>query len=87
MSRLQELIQRFCPNGVEYKALGDIATITRGGNFQKKDYVEQGFPCIHYGQIYTKYNLFVTETISHIRPCFKNCRVLYHFNKMAIAPM
>ena len=22
-----------------------------------------------------------------IRPCFKNCRVLHHFNKMAIAPM
>ena len=21
------------------------------------------------------------------RPCFKNCRVLHHFNKMAIAPM
>ena len=24
---------------------------------------------------------------SFSRPCFKNCRVLYHFNKMAIAPM
>ena len=66
MRQLEKLIQQFCPNGVVYKKLGDIATITRGGNFQKKDYVEQGFPCIHYGQIYTKYNLFVTETISHI---------------------
>lgn len=66
MSDLSKLIQQLCPNGVVYKKLGDIATITRGGNFQKKDYVEQGFPCIHYGQIYTKYNLFVTETISRI---------------------
>ena len=57
MSRLSELIQELCPAGVEYKKIGDIATISRGGNFQKKDYVENGVPCIHYGQIYTKYNL------------------------------
>ena len=25
--------------------------------------------------------------MTDFRPCFKNCRVLYHFNKMAIAPM
>ena len=39
MSRLDELIQELCPNGVEEKRLGDIATVSRGGNFQKKDYV------------------------------------------------
>lgn len=66
MKRLEALLQQLCPDGVIYKRLGDIATITRGGNFQKKDYREHGFPCIHYGQIYTKYNLFVTEPISHI---------------------
>lgn len=66
MKRLEALLQQLCPDGVIYKRLGDIATITRGGNFQKKDYRENGFPCIHYGQIYTKFNLFVTEPISHI---------------------
>ena len=66
MKRLEALLQQLCPDGVIYKRLGDIATITRGGNFQKKDYRENGFPCIHYGQIYTKLNLFVTEPISHI---------------------
>ena len=55
MSRLAELIQELCPNGVEEKRLRDIATVSRGGNFQKKDYVEYGIPCIHYGQIYTQY--------------------------------
>ena len=59
MSRLDELIQELCPNGVEEKRLRDIATVSRGGNFQKKDYVEDGVPCIHYGQIYTQYGLFV----------------------------
>lgn len=66
MSKLEELIAQFCPNGVEYKKLGDIATISRGGNFQKKDYVQYGIPCIHYGQIYTYYGLFVVKTISFI---------------------
>lgn len=68
MSRLEELIQQFCPDGVEYKKLDAIANISRGGNFQKKDYVENGFPCIHYGQIYTKYNLFVNDVSSYISP-------------------
>ena len=66
MSRLGQLLQALCPEGVEYKTLGEIASISRGGNFQKKDYVEYGIPCIHYGQIYTHYELFVNETISYI---------------------
>lgn len=31
MSRLEELIQQLCPDGVEYKALGDIAVDIFGG--------------------------------------------------------
>lgn len=68
MSKLEKLIQQLCPDGVDYKELGTVATISRGGNFQKKDYVENGFPCIHYGQIYTKYNLFVNDVVSYISP-------------------
>ena len=66
MSRLEELIQQLCPDGVEYKELGAVSSISRGGSFQKKDFVQTGFPCIHYGQIYTKYNLFVKNAISYI---------------------
>ena len=35
MSRIDELIAELCPNGVEYKKLGEVATIRRGGSFQK----------------------------------------------------
>lgn len=66
MSRLQELVEELCPNGVEYKKLGEVATISRGGSFQKKDFVESGVPCIHYGQIYTRYGMFPTETFTFI---------------------
>ena len=40
MSELEKLIQELCPNGVAHKKLREVATISRGGNFQKKDYVE-----------------------------------------------
>ena len=46
--------------------LGDIATIMRGGSFQKKDFSESGVPCIHYGQIYTKYGLHADKTFTFI---------------------
>ena len=42
MTKLDKLILELCQNGIEYKKLGDIATISRGGSFQKKDYVEKG---------------------------------------------
>lgn len=59
-------MKELCPDGVPFKKLGEVATIIRGGNFQKKDYVETGVPCIHYGQIYTRFSLFVNEAISFI---------------------
>ena len=43
--------------------LGDVARITRGGNFQKKDFVESGYPAIHYGQIYTRYGISANKTL------------------------
>jgi len=46
--------------------LGEIATISRGGNFQKKDFLTEGVSCIHYGQIYTRYDLFADKTFSFI---------------------
>ena len=55
MSRIDDLINDFCPNGVEYRALSEVGTFVRGGGLQKVDFVESGFPCIHYGQFYTFY--------------------------------
>lgn len=36
MSKLQELIDRLCPNGVEYKPLGEVATLSRGKVYSKE---------------------------------------------------
>ncbi len=52
--------------GVEMKTLGEIGTFIRGTGIQKSDFVERGCPCIHYGQIHTKYGLSSDKTISFI---------------------
>lgn len=55
------------PRGkVEWKMLGEIGTFIRGNGLQKKDFMENGVPCIHYGQIYTHYGTFATKTKSFI---------------------
>lgn len=46
--------------------LGEFAVISRGGNFQKKDFVDNGLPCIHYGQIYTHYGTYADTTLTTI---------------------
>ena len=51
---------------VEWKTLGEVGTFIRGNGLQKKDFVETGIGCIHYGQIYTYYGIKASETISYV---------------------
>jgi type I restriction enzyme S subunit len=51
---------------VEWQPLGDVGEFIRGNGMQKKDFVESGFPAIHYGQIHTKYSLSATKTFSYV---------------------
>lgn len=44
----------------------DIADIERGGNFQKRDFVDSGYPCIHYGQIHMKLGPRTYTTLSYL---------------------
>ena len=66
MNRIERMLQELCPEGVEYKKLGEIGTFTRGSGLQKKDFTENGIGCIHYGQIYTYYGTSTTETKSFV---------------------
>ena len=56
----------FKNKNVKYVKLKDIAEIIRGGNFQKKDFVENGKPCILYGQIYTRYGSSASSTFTYV---------------------
>ena len=66
MSRLAELIEELCPDGVEYRALGDVGVFVRGGGLQKADFVETGMPCVHYGQIHTRFGISVSEAVTFV---------------------
>jgi type I restriction enzyme S subunit len=61
--------------GVEMKTLGEIGEFIRGNGIQKNDFVEEGFGCIHYGQIHAKYGFFAEETISKVEESlYKKCK-------------
>ena len=50
MSKLDELIQQYCPDGVEWKALGEVCDIHKGVQFNKTDMKEVGtYPVINGG--------------------------------------
>lgn len=55
---------------VAWKTMGEIGTFIRGNGLQKKDFTESGVGCIHYGQIYTHYGTFASETKSFVSPNF-----------------
>lgn len=66
MSKLEELIQKLCPNGVEYKTLGEISVdIYRGAGITRDQVTNEGIPCVRYGEIYTTYGVWFDHCISH----------------------
>lgn len=66
MSKLDEMIRAFCPDGVEYKTLGEIATdIYRGFGIKREQVTETGIPCVRYGEIYTTYGVWFDKCVSH----------------------
>ncbi|HCJ9053172.1 TPA: restriction endonuclease subunit S [Escherichia coli] len=53
----------------------DIGEFIRGGTFQKKDFMDAGVGCIHYGQIYTYYGTYTKKTKTHISAALaKKCK-------------
>ena len=51
---------------VKWMKMSELGTFTRGRRFVRADIVEQGYPCIHYGDMYTYYGLSATETKTYI---------------------
>lgn len=61
-----ELVSRSGGGLVKMMSLGEVGEFVRGNGLQKKDFVEFGVPCIHYGQIYTYYGTFTHQTKSFV---------------------
>ncbi len=68
MSRIDELIAAWCPEGVVHMPLGDVGEFIRGNGLQKSDLTDEGAPAIHYGQLHTHYGVWTDSTKSFTAP-------------------
>lgn len=46
--------------------MGEVGSFLRGKSILKSDFVEKGMPCIHYGQVHTKFGISVNKHLSEI---------------------
>lgn len=51
---------------VEWLKLGEVGEFVRGSGLQKSDFVDEGLPCIHYGQIHTRFGIAADEAVANI---------------------
>ena len=68
MSRIETLIEEFCPDGVEFRPMGEVGVLVRGNGMPKTDFTEEGIGCIHYGQVYTHFRTWAKDTKSFVLP-------------------
>ncbi|OAV52202.1 restriction endonuclease subunit S [Enteractinococcus helveticum] len=54
----------------ESTTLGSVGKFTRGSSLQKKDFVDSGIPCMHYGQVFTQYGLSTKNTVAFVTTQF-----------------
>ena len=52
---------------VNWMKMSDIGTFIRGKRFVRTDIVDVGVPCIHYGDMYTYYGLYATQSKGRLR--------------------
>ncbi len=57
---------------VGWKKISEIGTIYRGVAFSKKDFTDAGTPCIHYGQIYTRFGNSAHKTLTYVSDQLSN---------------
>ena len=67
MSEISDMIQRLCPDGVEYRKLGDFITIYTGAQFNKRDMVDEGsYPVLNGGIDFSGYTYDYNEDANTI---------------------
>lgn len=65
MSKLQELINKLCPNGVEFKPLGELGTFENIGVDKKSNPNEKEVTLLNYVDVY-KYQ-YIDNSIPKMR--------------------
>lgn len=65
MSKIFDLIKRLCPQGVEFRELGEICKFSRGKSLSKSDKDLGDIPMILYGELYTTYGDYINKIASY----------------------
>ncbi len=73
------------PKGWEIKNMEDVGELQRGSGLSKKDLTEDGFPCILYGQIHTKFGAFTRKHIACIPQELVSTAKIAHFGDIVMA--
>lgn len=71
--------------GWEVKKLGEIGELQRGSGLSKKDLIENGFPCILYGQIHTRFGAYTKKHIACIPQDLVRTAKIAHFGDVIMA--
>lgn len=62
MNRIEKLLQKFCPDGVEFKDLGEICDALPKGTLKQQQLQNEGYPVINSGrELYGYYSQFNNE--------------------------
>lgn len=71
--------------GWEVKTWGELGEIVRGSGLSKKDLIEDGQPCILYGQIHTKFGAYTTKHIACIPQTLTQTAKVAHYGDVLLA--
>lgn len=63
---LNELLSFKGDPNTPWRPLAQLGTFHRGKRFVKTDYSDYGIPCIHYGEIYTRYGVSTSSVVSNL---------------------
>ncbi|MSN95871.1 restriction endonuclease subunit S [Campylobacter sp. FMV-PI01] len=66
MNKIENLINKLCPNGVEFKKLGEVCEFKRGKGLKKEDKGTGEIPAILYGELYTTYRNYINNVVTKI---------------------
>ena len=50
------------------KRLGALGPFSKGRGIKREDLSYTGLPCVRYGELYTRYNNYISKPVSHIPP-------------------
>ena len=83
---IDELITTYCPNGVKYVTLGEIATeIYRGSGIKKDQITDAGISCVRYGEIYTSYGIWFDKCVSHTDESIVESKKYFEYGDLLFA--